>query len=236
MTLPVKKKSGLEMIVEAATSDSMPPMLKFKKDGFFIRDTAVPLGTRFVAYCGDWRRGWAEFVGGEKVAEKIGRVVDGFVVPDRSELGDDDASQWETGIDGKPSDPWSRQDYLPIENVESGERLLFVTSSFGGRIGIESLMTRFARNADRGLPVIELRTAKFSTKKFGAVNRPDFPIVDWEGPQQIDNTSWFEGEKQLPDRARASLGVAAGPPESDPEDPGFDATRLSRDDDDEVPF
>src|SRR5262245_7103691 len=196
-----------------ALSESPTPLLKFKKTKFVIHDTEVPLGTKFLAYCGDWQRGWVKFVDGELIEKKIGRVADRFIVLERDELDDLDPINWSRDDDNKPIDPWCRQDYLPLEDVESGERLVFVTSSFGGRIAVEILCGKFARaNIDGGggSPIIKLATGVFHTKKYGEIMRPDFQVVEWAGgggggPRDV-----------TPPKATAEI---EGPPDYDPADP-----------------
>jgi hypothetical protein len=219
-SVPAKAKTALELIYEAA-SQGPTPLLKFKKTKFEVGDQEVPLGTTFLAYCEDWRQGWVKFIGEEKVDERIGRVADGFCPPERDELGDTDQEEWEADDDGKLKDPWVFQTYLPLENVKTGERYLFVSSSAGGKIGVEILQARWSRDIKngihRGLPIIKLATGTFSTKKYGAIVRPDFPIVSWP-----DDDSAAPKMKVVP----ASLvddEDDEGPPDLyDPEDPRLD--------------
>jgi hypothetical protein len=130
MSLPVKKKhmdlvldeeSAAEAILDES-SKGPTPFLKFKKDKYVIgKDITVPLATRFIAYPGDWRRGWAKFVGDQKIDEKICRVADDPTVLERDELGDLDQSEWEIDEDGKPKEPWTFQHYVPLENAKTGD-------------------------------------------------------------------------------------------------------------------
>jgi hypothetical protein len=156
------------------------PFLKFKKGKYYVNETEVPLGREFLAYCQDWQYGWVKFVDAQIVDRRIGRAADRFQAPERDQLDCTDASQWPTGIDGKPADPWVFHHYLPVEDLETGERLVFVSSSAGGEIAVQTLCNRYARNIHKGLPTIGLRVGSFNSKKYGATPRPDFPIVAWE--------------------------------------------------------
>jgi hypothetical protein len=218
--LPAGYKDAARAFLDALAAAPVP-LLKFKKTKFVVRDTEVPLGTEFIAYLHDWARGWVKFMDDELVDKKIGRVIDRFSVPERDELGDADEELWERGDDGKPRDPWVRQDYLPLENAETGEHLVFVTPSFGGRIAIEALAQRFARNVGKGLPRVKLATGMFHTKKFGEITRPDFPITAWESDGRVDITPRAATPRHRVDEE--------GPPENDPADPGYDFLDLSRD-------
>jgi hypothetical protein len=231
--LPVKKldyddEAAAERIHDES-SKGQTPFLKFRKDKYIVgKDTTVPLGTRFIAYPGDWRRGWVKFVGDQKIDEKICRVADDPTVLERDELGDLDQSEWETDEDGKPQDPWCFQHYVPLEDAKTGERFLFVTSSTGGQIGVEILCRQWSKNNTKGrrkgLPTIELALGEFPTKKFGAVKRPDFRIVGWENEDNVVSITDITPKapvKALP----ASMEKEEGPPEYDSDDPGYEPVR-----------
>jgi hypothetical protein len=162
------------------TSRSNPRLL-FKKGKYYIGEDEIPLGHQYVAFALDWTRGWVKWEDGNIVNPVVhmGRVAEGYVPPERDELGDNDKSQWEDG-----NDPWQPQNILPLEDVESGEFVIFVSGSFGGKIAVEKLCNRVARDLkagkDRGLPIVSLAVGEFSTKDYGKIPRPDFPIAQWE--------------------------------------------------------
>jgi hypothetical protein len=176
--LPAQSSGGdavNNILKETARSN---PRLLFKKGKYFVGENEVLLGHEYVAFALDWTRGWVKWADGNIVnAEHMGRVADGYVPPERDELGDTDKSQWPD--DG--SDPWQAQNILPLEDVESGEFLIFVAGSFGGKFAVEKLCNRVARDLkagkDRGLPIIQLAVAEFSTKSYGNIARPNFPIT-----------------------------------------------------------
>ena len=161
-------------------SEGSEPLLKFRKGKFYHGETEVPAGGEYLAYCADWIRGWTKFVDGEVAEKNIGRVADGFRPVEREELDDRDETKWPEGVDGKPSDPWVLQHYLPLENIETGDRYVFITGSAGGAMAIRGVCSKYARNITRGLPTVKLAVTEFKSKKFGSVTRPDFPVIRWE--------------------------------------------------------
>jgi hypothetical protein len=167
-----------------ATADEHTPLLKFKKGKYYAGEKEVPIGTKYLAYCANWAQGWVKFDKDEVVERRLGKVADGYVPPEREELDATDKSEWQS-VDGTPRDPWVFQNYLPLENVDTGERLLFVSSSIGGKMAIGALCNRYARNIVKGLPTISLGVGAFSSKKYGETLRPDFPIVGWENDRGI---------------------------------------------------
>lgn len=166
-------------------SQPMLSLLKFKKGRFFCGDTEIPNGREMLAHCIEWTRGWVKFSGDQVLERLIGNVASGFQPPQREELDARDERQWPVGIDGKPRDPWQYQNYLPLEDIENGERFVFVTSSTGGAIAIQKLCNLYGRRIAKGttgFPIVGLAVGEFSSKKYGRTPRPDFPVVQWSPP------------------------------------------------------
>jgi hypothetical protein len=159
-------------------------LLKFSKGHFLVGTEEIPLGGEFVAHVQHWTRGWVKFKLGELVERKVGRVADGFVVPQRDELDDGIESLWEKGPNGQPTDPWTQQSYLPLEDVETGEIVTFVSGSVGGRQAVSNLAARAARQMVMlGLPRVELAVESYKHKSFGRIDKPSFSIVGWTNPK-----------------------------------------------------
>jgi hypothetical protein len=184
--LPAKLSDSVDFILKETARSN--PLARFKKGKFFIGEDEVPVGREYNAYPLDWVRGWVKWENGAVIAEHLGRVADGFVPAERPELGDTDKLKWEEG-----NDSWQLQNMLPLEDAETGEFLVFVSGSFGGKLAIEKLCNRVARDLkagrDRGLPRIKLAVAEFNTKNFGEVQRPDFVIVGWERDDRVPSPS-----------------------------------------------
>jgi hypothetical protein len=71
------------------------------------------------------------------------------------------------------------QTYLPLEHPETGELLVFVTGSAGGRNAVGALVRVASLNLQRGLPIIQLGVRSYKHKQFGRIENPEFPIVGW---------------------------------------------------------
>jgi hypothetical protein len=196
-------------------SQGPQPLLKFVKGKYYVQGNEVPLGTQFVAYVADYQIGSVKFVNDQIVDKDIGRVADKFVPKERAELDDHDMIG-KKDADGNSLDPWTKQLYLPVENVENGERFLFVSSSVGGEISVNILSSLWARRVlkgKRGLPTVELRVGDYFTKKYGRIIRPDFPVVSWD-------------EDDIPMIKDITPPDKEGPPEDDPADPGWDLETM----------
>lgn len=159
------------------------PLLKFKKDEHFVLGAdKVSEGTEYVAHVQEVRKGWSKFADKKLVEEKSGKPVIGFVLPERDELGDLDQKKWPKDAAGQPTDPWVKQSFLPLENVATGQIVVFVSSSQGGIGAIATPCGTAARNLHRGNPRIQLRVGSYKHQKFGRVQVPEFTVIGWDTP------------------------------------------------------
>jgi hypothetical protein len=183
--LPTLNDEAVDVILrETARSN---PMLRFKEGHYFIGEDKIELGHEYIADTMSWTRGWVKWEDGLIVETRMDLVADGKPMPARDELGDTDEALWEKDErTGEPCDPWQQQHILPLEDPESGEYLIFVTSSVGGRIAVEKLCNFVGRNYKQkrqsGLPVIKLGVKDMPTKFGGTKPRPDF----------MSNVTWHD--------------------------------------------
>jgi hypothetical protein len=100
--------------------------------------------------------------------------------PAREELGDLDRIG--------PNDCWVLQHVLPLEDLRSGELILFTSQSVGGKIAIETLKKLWAltkkKRKDCGNPIVGLANGTFPSRDFGLQDRPDFPILRFENDER----------------------------------------------------
>ena len=123
-------------------ANELGTLLKYSKGHFIIGTDEAPMGTEYIAHVEHWVRGYVKFKGGSLVEHKVGQVADGFVVPTREQLDETDQAWSEKSPSGKPKDPLTKQSYLPLENIETGEIVTFVSGSFGGRQAISKLCSQ----------------------------------------------------------------------------------------------
>ena len=184
----VQRGTEIENLRAAAQQDGgFERVLKFKKGDFSIADEPVALGTEYLAHTTAWTKSWIKFVDGEVAERKMFRVALGEQPPEREDL-DDLELIGQKDSDGMSADPWLFQYLLPLEDVASGEVVVFCTSSFGGRRAIADLCSTYAKRTQKtgcGQPIVRLATAEMPTKKFGKVPRPLFEIVRWDDADDI---------------------------------------------------
>jgi len=181
--------------------DDFATLMKFDANTatYTVDRDEVPLGREYVAHVPQYARGWTKFIDKQRVARKIFKLVDG-IPPERNELDERDKA-------GRDDDPWVFQRYQPLEDLETGELVVFASKSVGGKIALSKLLQAYANNRHRGLPIVKLEISTFTTQNFGDRKRPDFKIVGWRSDRGPD--------MEIP-----------GPP--DEGDPGYDEDNLSR--------
>jgi len=110
-------KNHFQQVAAETQGGALGTLLKFKKGRYYIDDDEVTGETR-LAHVEATMRGYVKFQDGKRVAQRIGRVADGYQLPQRKDLGDLDEAEWERDASGKLKDPWGLQYYLPMEDPE----------------------------------------------------------------------------------------------------------------------
>jgi hypothetical protein len=173
-------------IDDVAPASLVGRMVKFNKDGVFITaDDDVPIAddVDFVALCDQTMVGWIKFNGqGEPPDRHMGLLYDNYDMPPRSTLGDDDRSKWETGLDGRPADPWQHHVYAVLQRGDTRELVTYVTSSITGRRAIGNLLrhyNRMQRTDPDFYPVIRLKVGGFQHRddRVGWVKTPVLTVM-----------------------------------------------------------
>jgi hypothetical protein len=178
--LTVTNEKTKALAVAAAEEGCHDRILKFTKGLYSIGDDAIPEGARYIASVDNWTRGWVKFLDRRPVEQRVGRVVDGFVVPGRDELGDTDESAWPEE-DGKRRDPWALQSYLPLIDEKTNEMVVFISGSAGGRRAIASVCKTASQNPHNGSPIVMLGVGSYRHKTYGRIEEPEFKVVGWTG-------------------------------------------------------
>jgi hypothetical protein len=146
------------------------------------RSTETPIFTGFATKS---KFGWIKYAqeeGGE-TQRVAGLLYDGYELPERSSLGDDDETRWPVGLDGTtPEDPWKHFQNLVLERVDTREMFTFSTASKTGRRSVGNLLRHYDRlqRAHPGdVPIVRLRPGGFnhSDPRIGWVATPMFCVV-----------------------------------------------------------
>jgi hypothetical protein len=160
-------------------------LIKFSKGDFITGDAGEIIAddVEFTAAMDELTVGWVRWEDNKIAEQRMGRVIDGFVPQPRRELGDVDAAAWETDATGKARDPWSFQNYLPLQRSD-GELFTFVAGSRGALNAVAELCRIHSRHAKQNpdhYPVIRLRSDEYQhrVKEFGRIKFPVLGVVGW---------------------------------------------------------
>jgi hypothetical protein len=156
-------------------------MIKFSKEGTYtVPDDESVIGedVDFIGLIPDTLIGWIKFNGaGNAPSREMGLLYDGYQMPTRESLGDTDAGQWETGLDGQPADPWVHTVYLVLQRVDNSELFTFVAMNKTARRAVGVLLRhydRMQRTHVGYLPLVRLKVGGYQHRdtRVGWVKTP----------------------------------------------------------------
>jgi hypothetical protein len=210
-------------------------LLKFNKGKYSANDKDVPIGTEYAALPHELRRGWVRFEDGKPVEYRIGLVREGYQFLPRDSLGSMDERKWERDRNAKPKDPWQKQYYLPMIDLETDELITFVTNSDGGEKANRNLVRAYKpKKATSEVPIVSLQGDFYIHPDFGRVEVPLFRIVAWHDMGFVPPS---------PKPAPAPLPPPVAPPASTIVPPSVAATNAigkdvadNSDMEDDIPF
>jgi hypothetical protein len=158
--------------------------LKFTKEGVWHDgEQQVDEARRFIALVPQTRICWMKFNGeGNPPIIEGGLLYEGYRLPPREEMGDLDQSQWETGLDGKPADPWIHAIDSILQDAETAELFSYSARSKTARRAVGILLRHYDRTMrlhPNELPVINLKVGGYqhSEKRVGWVKTPVLAVV-----------------------------------------------------------
>ena len=72
---------------------------------------------------------------------------------------------------------------MPLISVEEETKVVFTTSSFGGRRAVGKLCQEYSRQRRKvpstQYPIVELGCDSYRHERYGVVQRPVFRVVEW---------------------------------------------------------
>jgi hypothetical protein len=167
-------------------NDIIGDLLKFNKGTWeYGRNNEImPLGTDLVANMASLSRGYLYWRDGKIADRAMGRVDEGFKLPLRNSLGDNDPQMWERDDKGHPKDPWRRADTLVLAHVVTGDLFTYSTPSAGGREALKKPAKAFAakKKTDSSVwPIVRLGTDSYMhpDRTIGRVMVPTLEVVGW---------------------------------------------------------
>jgi hypothetical protein len=184
--VPVDESDPLARYLATVDDGPAGRLVKFapKTNTYVAIDSGEEIDTSvgYAALCDQLMAGWIRFREGEEPQKIMGVIADGFMPPEREQLGDLDKSEWPDGLDGEKADPWREQLLLPLQNVETAEVVVFSALTPTSRNAVNRLLRHYQR-VRRAHPdellVVHLRTSGFQhkLKQVGWVPVPAFHVT-----------------------------------------------------------
>ena len=166
-------------------------LLKFNKFGEWVAgetNTELPDDARLIVQMDEFYIGWIKWHDMRPIEQIMGRVIDNFEPPRRSELDDNDKDDWPVDNNGMPRDPWQYSNYL-IMMDQSGELYTYATASNGGLQALAKLSRAYSKGrwTRPGLfPVVELKVGSYDHRRYGPMKTPVLNVVHWVDRSIID--------------------------------------------------
>lgn len=185
--------------------------LKFSK-GEWLKgqnDDEVGLGTKLAANMAELSIGWIRWEDKKPVERRMGLLAQAYKPQRRDELGYDDQTEWEEDSSGKPQDPWSFTNELPVADPQTGEQMTISMSSKGGIGAIGNLCKAYGkeyRQRDGMVPIIELGRDSYKHKEYGKTYVPLLPIVDWVENDSVPVHAKDDDDDEKPVTEKAATG------------------------------
>jgi hypothetical protein len=183
--LPDTRNDHEKYLDEIAPSGVVGRLVKFSKGGEYIyldNDEKIGPDEDFVALLDQTLISWVRFHEGEPPERIGGLLYQGFVLPPRQALGDNDKADWPVGLSGDREDVWKHEIMIVLKKPATQELLTFTTTSKTGRRAVGNLLRHYERlqKTDPGaFPVVRLRPGGFnhSDPRIGWVPTPTFVVV-----------------------------------------------------------
>jgi hypothetical protein len=178
-------------------------------------DVEVAAGSRFIACLDQAQKGYIRFNEGAPPTLAMVRIGEDAEVPQREELGDNDPSQWLISeLNGLPDDPRKLQTLFPLVSCDdSGEIYGYVARGPVALNAASDLLGRYRWHPKRQrglLPIVEIGSGTYVSKKFGPRPKPILKIVGWVNPDGSPALDPVTRPGQLPPKGGAT---------ADPNDP-----------------
>jgi hypothetical protein len=160
-------------------------LLTCKKGSWGIGPDADPVkaGALFLMVVPSTMRGMLKWQANSIVNARVGFVADGFLMPDRQTLGDEDEARWETDPAGNPRDPWSKVYRVGLVEVAPPHGdVTFSGSSYGTQLALKDVCRTYSADAHLypgALPIVALSTRTRTSKTYGKIIGPWFDVQGW---------------------------------------------------------
>src|SRR5262245_29845775 len=194
LTAPEDDNPFVQFGKPASRRNIASKLMKFSKGEYLVEDEEIPLGSKFVAVMDELHVGWVKWVDQRVEDQVMGRVVDGFRVPQREQLGDLDEAEWGLDPSGRPRDPWQKTYYVVLKDlgksITADMEFCYTLplNSDGGRQAVENLCMVYGkamRQRPGEWPVVEVAVSSYQHPQCGRIKKPILKVTEeWEQKQK----------------------------------------------------
>jgi hypothetical protein len=187
------------------------------------KDKRIEIGDTepFVVDMLSYACGWVKWENRKSVAKQICRPIDGFILPPRQALPDQDKNGWPYDSKGKRADPWQQNHQFVLKDATTDELVTWVTTSWYGRKAVGRLLDAYTREMTQhlGLMPVVLLSSRDQPTDHGMTQAPVLTIVEWRAfgdgassagsPSTSSTTPALEGQPTLALPAAKAKGTTA---------------------------
>jgi hypothetical protein len=181
-----------DLAVLAATGDQLAgdfvgTPLRYEKGKWFKqlakdKRTEIAPGAEFSVDVLSYAHGYIKWEKRKRVFKALGRPIDGFRLPARNQLPDQDEDRWPVNSKGQQEDPWVQTHQVTMRDCSDDTLVTWVTTSWGGRQALGALLKTYAREAKKHsnlMPVVQIASREEQNPDFGPILKPVLQIIDW---------------------------------------------------------
>jgi hypothetical protein len=92
-------------------------------------------------------------------------------------------SEWEIGLDGKPSKPWKLTYVIYLVDLKTGALYTYAHDTYGAMQAYNALEEQIAvmrmLRGEHVFPIVKLEKRPWKSQTYGMQMRPHFQVVDW---------------------------------------------------------
>ena len=176
----------------SALSGDTKPILKFDKGDWYAGqdNEEVPIGTQLAVDMMSAEWGWVRWKDNKPAERRMTLIATGQSPPARDALGHSDEALWERDDKQNPRDPWQRTIEMPMREISGDKREFTVAGASKGFEGCcKALFKAFGEQMRANIgkvPIVELRSDKYTHRQYGIVKVPSLPLVGWKTLEELE--------------------------------------------------
>jgi hypothetical protein len=179
--------AALAATADQLSGDFIGTPLRYEKGKWFkqlAKDKRIEIapGAEFSVDVLSYAHGYVKWEKRKPVFKALARPIDGFKLPARNQLPDQDEDRWPVNSRGQQEDPWVQTNQVTMRDCSDDTLVTWVTTSRGGRQALGALLKTYAREAKKHsnlMPVVQLASREEQNPDFGPILKPVLQIIDW---------------------------------------------------------